>query len=75
MGLNHEVYGEAPYALVVLDEGCTADAGKIREMLKDRLLKYELPEMIAIVKEIPMTSSNKTDKEKVREIMEKWLTA
>ena len=75
VGLNHEVYGEAPYALVVLDEGCTVDAGKIREMLKDRLLKYELPEMIAIVKEIPMTSSNKTDKEKVREIMEKWLTA
>ena len=64
VGVNDEACGEIPVALITLKAGAAYDAGAVAGVLK----KIEMPKEIRIVDEIPLTSSGKTDKQKIKEL-------
>lgn len=68
VGIKHEKWGEIPCALVVLKHGFMLSAEMVREMLSERLAKNEIPEKILFSQAIPLTSSGKTDKQKIRQL-------
>ena len=64
VGVKDEKRGEAPLALVVLKEGETYDEEEVKKVFN----KAEMPKEIVIVKEFPLTSSGKIDKQKIKEM-------
>lgn len=68
VGVRHEKWGEAPCALVVLKDGRSLSAEAIKKALSERLAKNELPEKILFAEALPLTSSGKPDKPKIREL-------
>ena len=64
VGIKDEKRGEAPLALIVLKEGATYD----EEAVKAVFNKAEMPKRIEVVKEFPLTSSGKIDKQKIKEL-------
>ena len=60
--------GEVPCALVVLRE--EAGEGALRASLARLLKKHEMPEKILFAAALPLTSTGKTDKQKIREMFE-----
>jgi fatty-acyl-CoA synthase len=72
VGIRHPKWGERPLALVVLREEYggkpTEEIEKeLREHLSKRFAKWQLPDKILFVKEIPKTSVGKFDKKAIRE--------
>ncbi|MBQ7323296.1 MAG: acyl--CoA ligase [Clostridia bacterium] len=63
VGVKDEKRGEAPLALVVLKEGESYDEEEVKKVFN----KAEMPKDIVIVKEFPLTSSGKIDKQKIKE--------
>ena len=70
VGVADERQGEVPCALVVLREGEEAEEGALRTALARLLKKHEMPEKIRLAAEIPLTSTGKADKQKIREMFE-----
>ncbi|MGW1157647.1 long-chain fatty acid--CoA ligase [Streptomyces sp. NPDC002513] len=63
-----EKWGERPLAIVVLQEGSTADFTTLRTFLAEeaRIAKWQLPERWTIVGTVPKTSVGKFDKKLLR---------
>ena len=59
--------GETPVAMVELRDAASVDAAALVEFLRARLARYEIPNDIAIVDQIPRTPSGKADLGAVRE--------
>lgn len=73
LGIPHEVRGEVPKAVVVLNDGYTASetlAKDIENHVKERLAKYEYPREIAFVEELPRTRTGKVRRDALRETEE-----
>lgn len=66
VGIGHEKWGEVPCALVVVQEGIDYSADDILEYLSAKLTKIELPERILFQPKLPLTSSGKPDKQKMK---------
>ena len=71
IGVPDEKWGERPRALVVLKEGCEADAGALREPVHRRVDEGRLPRYarlmeIRFVAGLPRTSVGKLDKKAMR---------
>ena len=58
--------GETPVAMVELRNAASVDAAALVEFLRARLARYEIPNDIAIVDQIPRTPSGKADLGAVR---------
>lgn len=71
VGVPHELYGEAPVALVRLKDGAQCTGEELRERLRSKMAKYKVPEKILIVDEIPITANMKIDKKLIRKMFEK----
>lgn len=71
VGVPHELYGEAPVALVRLKDGAQCTGEELRERLRSKMAKYKVPEKILIVDEIPITANMKIDKKLIRQMFEK----
>jgi acyl-CoA synthetase (AMP-forming)/AMP-acid ligase II len=70
VGVEDSNVGEVPCAMVTLKkEGITPD--EIIKKLGAHLTKIELPKKIEIVREIPLTSSGKHDKKRIKEFFGK----
>jgi fatty-acyl-CoA synthase len=69
-GIPHPKWEERPLALVVLREGYRERVNKmdILEQLSRRFAKWQLPEEIKFVDEIPKTSVGKFRKSAIREL-------
>jgi len=69
IGVPHPKWGERPLAFVVLKEEYVNKVTKedILEFLKNRFAKWQLPDEILFVNEIPKTSVGKFDKKVLRE--------
>ena len=59
--------GETPVAMVELRNAASVDTAALVEFLRARLARYEIPNDIAIVDQIPRTPSGKADLGAVRE--------
>lgn len=71
-GIRDALYGEVPAALVVLSNSAgEITAEQIRQDLLDSksVIKPELPQKIIFAKELPLLSTGKVDKLKVKEIL------
>ncbi len=66
IGVPDEKWQERPLAAVVLDGDRTATAAELSEFLRARVAKWWLPERWTFVSEIPLTSTGKFDKKKLR---------
>ena len=62
----HPRWGERPVALVILDDGADVPAAPILEHCATAFAKWQLPDDVLHVKDIPLTSTGKMDKKTVR---------
>ena len=62
----HPKWGERPVALIVLSLGEQVSAKQILDHCSERFAKWQLPDDILYVEEIPLTSTGKMDKKTVR---------
>ena len=66
-----EKAGEVPCTLVVLKAGETRTEAEIINDLQGSLTKIELPARIKFAEELPLTTTGKTDKERIRKVFAK----
>lgn len=62
----HPKWDERPVALVVRQPGAALDAEQIRQYCAAKFAKWQLPDDVLFVDEIPLTSTGKMDKKVVR---------
>ncbi|MBO5458166.1 MAG: acyl--CoA ligase [Clostridia bacterium] len=70
--VKDEKYGEVVGAMIMLEKGVNYTEEDTRCLLKDKLSKHEIPEIIHFVTEFPKTSSGKIDKIKVKEMIQSY---
>src|SRR6266700_4103428 len=62
VGLQHEKWGEAPYAYVVLKPGAKATEAELIAFTRDRLAHFKAPHGVTFVPELPKTATGKIQK-------------
>jgi fatty-acyl-CoA synthase len=67
IAMPHAKWGERPLALVVPRPGSDATPESILEFLRPRVAKFELPDEIRFIDEVPKTSVGKFDKKVLRQ--------
>ncbi|MBB3050388.1 fatty-acyl-CoA synthase [Prauserella isguenensis] len=66
VGVPDEKWDERPLVAVVVREGHTVTADELREFLRGKVAKWQLPEHWTFVPEVPKTSVGKFDKKRIR---------
>ncbi|MGA5542574.1 long-chain fatty acid--CoA ligase [Mycobacterium sp. NPDC051198] len=66
VGVPDERWQERPLAVVVLNEGASAEAAELREFLADKVVRWWLPERWTFIEQVPRTSVGKYDKKTIR---------
>ncbi|GFG55506.1 long-chain fatty acid--CoA ligase [Mycolicibacterium agri] len=61
-----ERWQERPLAVVVVHEGVSVTAGELRDFLRDKVVRWWLPERWAFIDRVPLTSVGKFDKKTIR---------
>jgi len=69
VGVPDPKYGETVCAWIKLKAGETATEDEIRELCRDNLAHYKVPQHVRIVDEFPQTVTGKIQKFKIRELM------
>ncbi len=72
IAVAHPKWVERPLALVVLKDGATPSPDELRDFLAQRFAKWQLPEAIVFVDELPHTSTGKLQKLTMREKYKDW---
>jgi fatty-acyl-CoA synthase len=62
-----EKWDERPMAIVVLNDGAEASPDVLREHLSSHFAKWQLPERVEFIDEIPRTATGKFKKTALRE--------
>jgi fatty-acyl-CoA synthase len=62
VGLQHEKWGEAPHAFVVLKPGAELTETEMRGFARERLAGFKVPKGMTIVAELPKTATGKIQK-------------
>ena len=66
VGRADERLGETPVAMVELRTGASVDVEELKDHLRSRLAKYEIPTELSVVGQLPRTPSGKADLTAVR---------
>jgi fatty-acyl-CoA synthase len=66
VGVPDDRWQERPLASVVVRDGASVSAARLREFLADRVPKWQLPERWSFIAEVPKTSVGKFDKKVLR---------
>jgi len=72
IAIAHPKWGERPLACVVLKPGKQLSAGELREFLAPKCARWQLPDAVEFVDEIPRTSTGKFWKVKLRQRYADW---
>ena len=72
IAVPHPRWIERPLAVVVLRDGRQAAGAELREFLAAKFSKWQLPDAVVFVEEIPRTSVGKFQKSKLRERFAGW---
>jgi fatty-acyl-CoA synthase len=67
IGVPHPKWDERPLACVVVRAGESLTAGEVLEFLAPRLAKWQLPDDVVFIDEVPKTSVGKFSKKTLRE--------
>ena len=67
VAVPHPKWTERPLAVVVLKEGAAATADELKDFLGQRFAKFQLPDAVVFVDQIPKTSTGKLLKSALRE--------
>jgi len=67
IGVHHPKWEERPLLLLHLKEGMSISKDEMNDFLKDKVVKWWLPDDVVQVKEIPHTATGKILKTKLRE--------
>ena len=67
IAMPDDKWGERPMAVVVLKEGAEATSDELREHLSKGFAKWQLPERVEFIDEIPRTATGKFKKTALRE--------
>ncbi len=67
VGVPHPKWDERPLACVVVKEGETLTSDEVIEFLRPRLAKWQLPDAVEFITEVPKTSVGKFSKKTLRE--------
>lgn len=59
VGIDDEILGQAIKAFVVLKDGATLDAKKVKQHCRSRLASFKIPKEVVFVPDLPKTSSGK----------------
>lgn len=71
IGLPDKIYGEITCACVVLKEGEKVSEESLLDYMRERFVKYKVPDQILILEDLPATPSGKISKVKLKEDVEK----
>lgn len=66
IGASNEKWGERPILLVKSKAGGSVTEGEIREQLSQSLAKWQMPDAVIFVDDIPLTATGKIDKKPLR---------
>ena len=72
IAVPHPKWQERPVAVVVPCDGAKLSAEVLREFLKDRFAKWQLPDAFVFVEELPHTSTGKLLKAELRRRYQDW---
>ena len=67
IGVTDDKWGERPLACVVLEEGAELSPQEIIDFLGDKVAKWQLPDRVEFIEEVPKTSVGKFSKKTLRE--------
>ncbi len=67
IGIPDERWGERPMACVVLEQGAEMSADDVLAHLAPRLAKWQVPDRVEFIEEVPKTSVGKFSKKTLRE--------
>jgi fatty-acyl-CoA synthase len=67
IGVPDEKWSERPLACVVLEPGETMSKDEVLDFLRPRLAKWQVPDDVAFIEEVPKTSVGKFSKKTLRE--------
>jgi len=68
IGIPHERWGERPLLLVIPKPDARPDQAGLLQYLASRFLKWQLPDAVLIVSELPLGPTGKVDKKRLREL-------
>lgn len=64
--VSSELYGEVPAAAIIPEQGTHINPVEVKEYLRTRIATYEMPDLIEIVSEFPVTANGKVRKAELR---------
>jgi fatty-acyl-CoA synthase len=72
IAVPHPKWQERPLAVVVLRRGAEVDFAELREFLSTKFAKWQLPDDVVFVSELPHTSTGKLQKSELRRMYKDW---
>jgi fatty-acyl-CoA synthase len=67
IGVPHPKWSERPLACVVLEEGATMTSQEVIDFLSSKVAKWQLPDDVVFIDEVPKTSVGKFSKKTLRD--------
>ncbi len=62
VGMQHEKWGEAPHAFVVLREGAETTEEELKLHVRSNLAHFKTPQWVSFVEDLPKTATGKVQK-------------
>jgi fatty-acyl-CoA synthase len=72
VGVPHPKWQERPLAVVALKNGATTTPQELRSFLETKFAKWQLPDDVVFVSELPHTSTGKLLKTELRSTYKEW---
>jgi fatty-acyl-CoA synthase len=67
IGVKHPKWDERPVLLVVPRPGCTPQAASILEHIAQHFAKWQLPDKVVFIEQLPLTATGKINKRSLRD--------